>query len=117
MAGCRGTSLKKRLVCAETKTNRIFRYPYGGQQSQAKRYQNHRVGQHLWNGISTVRVNCGTAVVGDPEQVAEELLGYWDLGIDEFILSGYPHIEECDRVSANMLPLLKKKIAERRALL
>ena len=91
--------------------------PMVGQQSQARRYQDHRVGQHLWNGISTVRVNCGTAVVGDPEQVAEELLGYWDLGIDEFILSGYPHIEECVRISASMLPLLKGKIAERRSLL
>src|ERR1051325_6440593 len=46
------------------------------------------MGRHLWNGISTVRVNCGTAIVGDPAQVAEELLGYWRLGVDEFILAG-----------------------------
>ena len=81
-----------------------------GQKSQSKRYEDHRVGDHLWNGISTVRVNCGTAIVGNPEQVADELLGYWKLGIDEFILSGYPHVEECSRVSESVLPILREKI-------
>ncbi|MBI15528.1 MAG: hypothetical protein CL782_04685 [Chloroflexi bacterium] len=84
--------------------------PMVGQKSQSKRYEDHRVGNHLWNGISTVRVNCGTAIVGNPEQVADELLGYWKLGIDEFILSGYPHVEECSRVSDSVLPILREKI-------
>ena len=85
-----------------------------GQRAQARVVPDHRVGAHLWNGISTVRVNCGTAIVGDPEQVSEELLGYWRLGIDEFILSGFPHVEECRRFAAEVLPLLKSKIdAER----
>ena len=81
-----------------------------GQRAQSQAVAQHRVGAHLWNGISTVRVNCGTAIVGDPEQVAEELLGYWRLGIDEFILSGFPHVEECRRVAADVLPLLRAKI-------
>ena len=80
--------------------------PMVGQRAQARAYAEHRVGRHLWNGISTVRVNCGTAIVGDPTQVADELLGYWRLGVDEFILSGYPHVEECRRVAADVLPLL-----------
>jgi alkanesulfonate monooxygenase len=84
--------------------------PMVGQQAQARAYAEHRVGRHLWNGISTVRVNCGTAIVGTPEQVANELLGYWRLGIDEFILSGYPHVEECRRVASDVLPLLREKI-------
>ena len=81
-----------------------------GQRAQARVIADHRVGAHLWNGISTVRVNCGTAIVGDPEQVSEELLGYWRLGIDEFILSGFPHVEECRRVATEVLPLLRAKI-------
>jgi alkanesulfonate monooxygenase len=85
--------------------------PMVGQQAQARAYEQHRVGRHLWNGISTVRVNCGTAIVGDPGQVADELLGYWRLGVDEFILSGYPHVEECRRVARDVIPLLKAKIA------
>ncbi len=89
--------------------------PMVGQQAQARAYEQHRVGRHLWNGISTVRVNCGTAIVGDPGQVADELLGYWRLGVDEFILSGYPHVEECGRVAREVIPLLKANIARAQA--
>ena len=82
-----------------------------GQRAQARVVEDHKLGAHLWNGISTVRVNCGTAIVGTPEQVAGELLGYWKLGIDEFILSGFPHVEECDRVAETLLPIFKDMIA------
>jgi alkanesulfonate monooxygenase len=85
--------------------------PMVGQQAQAMRVAQHRVGPHLWNGLSTVRVNCGTAIVGTPQQVADELLAYWRLGIDEFILSGFPHVEECVRVSQEVLPRLHAGIA------
>ena len=74
----------------------------------------HRVGRHLWNGISTVRVNCGTALVGSPDQIADELLGYWRLGIDEFILSGYPHLEECQRVARDLIPRIETLIEAER---
>ena len=80
--------------------------PMVGQRAQAEATAGHRLGPHLWNGISTVRVNCGTAIVGTPQQVADELLGYWRLGIDEFILSGFPHVEECRRVALDLLPLV-----------
>ena len=77
-----------------------------GQRAQTAGYEEHRMGKRLWNGISTVRVNCGTAIVGTPAQVAEELLAYQALGIDEFILSGYPHVEEARRVADQVLPLV-----------
>jgi alkanesulfonate monooxygenase len=85
-----------------------------GQQAQATRVAQHRLGAHLWNGLSTVRVNCGTAIVGTPQQVTDELLTYWELGVDEFILSGFPHVEECERVSRDVVPLLRAKIAAKR---
>ena len=50
-------------------------------------------------------------LVGTPEQVADQLLSYWKLGIDEFILSGFPHVEECHRTAEQVLPLLKKLIS------
>jgi alkanesulfonate monooxygenase len=56
-------------------------------------------------------VNCGTAIVGTPDEVAGELFTYWQLGIDEFILSGYPHVEECERISQDVIPRLKAKMA------
>ena len=81
-----------------------------GRSTQERNQNMHRATKYLWNGISSVRVNCGTALVGDLEQVSEELLEYWKLGIDEFILSGYPHLEECRRVSRELLPLVQQKI-------
>jgi alkanesulfonate monooxygenase len=44
--------------------------------------------------------------VGDPETVAQRLLEYSDLGIETFILSGYPHLEESYRVAELLFPLL-----------
>jgi alkanesulfonate monooxygenase len=86
--------------------------PMVGPQAQARPVAQHRIGAHLWNGLSTVRVNCGTAIVGTPQQVTDELLAYWRLGIDEFILSGFPHVEECRRVSQAIMPRLRAAIAE-----
>ena len=56
---------------------------------QARRVEDDRLGERLWNGISRVRVNLGTAIVGTPEQVAAELEAYAALGFEEFILSGF----------------------------
>ena len=83
-----------------------------GQRAQARVVEDHKLSPRLWNGISTVRVNCGTAIVGTPEQVAGMLLDYWKLGIDEFILSGFPHVEECDRVAEHLLPVVREMISD-----
>ena len=64
---------------------------------------------NLWNGLSEVRVNCGTAIVGTPQQAADTLYDYARLGFQEFILSGFPHVEECRRVSDEVLPRLREK--------
>ena len=85
-----------------------------GAAAQAKGKPDHMVAPHLWNGLSEVRVNCGTAIVGTPEQVTDVLLAYWKLGVDEFILSGFPHVEECYRVAEDVLPLLKQKMSAAR---
>ena len=82
-----------------------------GARAQAVEAPDHRLGRHLWNGLSEVRVNCGTAIVGTPEQVVDELLPYWKLGMDEFILSSFPHVEECHRVADQVIPLLRERIA------
>jgi alkanesulfonate monooxygenase len=87
--------------------------PMVGQQAQLREQLRERA-PRLWNGIAKVRVNLGTAVVGEPEQVAAELLAYWQLGIDEFILSGFPHEEECRRVASEILPGLRDAIERER---
>jgi len=52
------------------------------------------------------RSGCGSAIVGDPEQVLATLERYMDLGIRAFILSGYPHLDECDLFARHVLPRL-----------
>lgn len=64
------------------------------------------VSPNLWAGVGLVRGGAGTALVGTPRQVADRLLEYRDLGIDSFILSGYPHLEEAHRVADLLFPLL-----------
>ncbi|HEX5614380.1 MAG TPA: LLM class flavin-dependent oxidoreductase [Acidimicrobiia bacterium] len=64
------------------------------------------VEDHLWTGIGRARSGCGAAIVGDPDQVRAKLERYVELGIDAFILSGYPHAEECERFGRLVLPHL-----------
>ena len=64
---------------------------------------------HLWTGIGRARSGCGAAIVGNPEQVAGKIHGYQALGIDTFILSGYPHLAECERFAALVMPLLRDR--------
>lgn len=64
------------------------------------------VEDHLWTGIGRARSGCGAAIVGDPAQVAAKLAQYRALGIDAFILSGYPHLDECERVGRDVLSRL-----------
>ncbi|ASS67951.1 MULTISPECIES: FMNH2-dependent alkanesulfonate monooxygenase [unclassified Paenibacillus] len=64
------------------------------------------ISPNLWTGIGRVRGGVGTALVGDPESVALRLKEYAALGIDRFILSGYPHLEEAYRIAELLFPLL-----------
>jgi len=61
---------------------------------------------HLWTGIGRARSGCGAAIVGDPDQVLAKLEAYRDLGIESFILSGYPHQAEGDLFARHVLPRL-----------
>ncbi len=61
---------------------------------------------HLWSGIGLARSGCGSAIVGDPEQVLAKLNTYIDMGMRAFILSGYPHQDECELFARYVLPRL-----------
>ena len=84
-----------------------------GQQRMAALHKGGRdnlvVSPNLWAGVGLVRGGAGTALVGSPEQVAERMREYMALGIDRFILSGYPHLEECYRFAELVFPLLPLK--------
>lgn len=52
------------------------------------------ISPNLWAGYGLVRGGAGTALVGSHTEVADRISEYHDLGIDHFILSGQPHVEE-----------------------
>ncbi len=60
----------------------------------------------LWTGIGRARSGAGAAIVGDPDQVLAKLLSYAELGMEAFILSGYPHAAEGDLFARHVLPRL-----------
>lgn len=64
------------------------------------------VEDHLWTGIGRARSGAGAALVGDPDQVRSTIERYRAAGIDAFILSGYPHRAEAERVARDLLPVL-----------
>jgi alkanesulfonate monooxygenase len=64
------------------------------------------VAPNLWAGVGLVRGGAGTALVGSHEQVAERIAEYQAVGIEEFILSGYPHLEEAYAFAEGVRPLL-----------
>lgn len=61
---------------------------------------------NLWAGVGLVRGGAGTALVGDHREVAARIVEYHRLGIDEFVLSGHPHLEEAYWFGEGVLPLL-----------
>ncbi|MFS2225925.1 FMNH2-dependent alkanesulfonate monooxygenase [Pantoea sp. B65] len=65
-----------------------------------------RIAPNLWAGVGLVRGGAGTALVGNPQQVAQRIREYQALGIENFIFSGYPHLEEAHRFAELVMPLL-----------
>jgi alkanesulfonate monooxygenase len=73
---------------------------HGGRRDQLE------ISPNLWAGVGLVRGGAGTALVGDPDTVAQRMQEYIDLGIDTFIFSGYPHLEEAYRFAELVFPKL-----------
>jgi alkanesulfonate monooxygenase len=74
----------------------------GGNRDRLEVYPN------LWAGVGLVRGGAGTALVGSHEEVAERIAEYHEHGFDEFIFSGYPHLEEIYNVGEGVMPILRR---------
>lgn len=70
------------------------------------------ISPNLWAGIGLVRGGAGTALVGDAETVAARIREYQEIGIESFIFSGYPHLEESYRFAELVFPLLSFGVGE-----
>jgi len=92
------------------------RYDSVGQRRMAELHGGSRerllVGPNLWAGVGLVRGGAGTALVGNPQEVAARMLEYRELGVETFIFSGYPHLEEAYRVAELLFPLLPLSVRD-----
>jgi len=73
------------------------------------RTDNLEVSPNLWAGVGLVRGGAGTALVGSHEEVADRIGEYHALGLDEFVLSGYPHLEEAFSFGEGVIPILSDR--------
>lgn len=64
---------------------------------------------NLWSGVGLVRGGAGTAIVGSHDEVADRIAEYAALGLDHFILSGYPHLEEAYHFGEGVRPRLVQR--------
>ncbi|WP_248924285.1 LLM class flavin-dependent oxidoreductase [Paenibacillus hamazuiensis] len=72
------------------------------------------IGPNFWAGLSAIRGGGAMAFVGTPDQVADRLIEYIDIGVSSFILSGYPNLEEAT-LSGPLIPAVRRKLRERAA--
>lgn len=68
--------------------------------------QDDYIEERIWSGIGRARSGCASAIVGDPDQVVAKLQRYIAMGMRAFVLSGYPHLDECDLFARYVLPRL-----------
>ena len=91
------------LASSQSEGQKRMRELHGGSTSDLV------VAPNLWAGIGLVRGGAGTALVGSHDEVADRILEYHAAGIDEFILSGYPNLEEAYWFGEGVLPVLSRR--------
>jgi alkanesulfonate monooxygenase len=91
------------LAASESAGQRRMRELHGGSLA------NLEIAPNLWAGVGLVRGGAGTALVGSHEEVADRIAEYHELGIDEFVLSGYPHLEEAWWMGEGVMPILRRR--------
>jgi alkanesulfonate monooxygenase len=95
--------VQARLRESESEGQRRMLDLHGGSRDGLEVYPN------LWAGVGLGRGGAGTALVGSHAEVAERIEEYAEVGIEEFVLSGYPHLEELYWFGEGVLPLLERR--------
>jgi alkanesulfonate monooxygenase len=104
---------QKKFAAMDSEGQRRMAALHGGRFNPADIRQGLEVAPNLWAGVGLVRGGAGTALVGSPQQVADRIQEYAELGLEYFVLSGYPHLEEAYRFAELVFPLLPLATRER----
>ena len=79
--------------------------------------QGERLDKRLWTGVAKVTGAGGntTSLVGTPEQVADALLDYYDLGVTTFLIRGFDPLEDAIQYGRELIPLVRDAVKNRAA--
>jgi alkanesulfonate monooxygenase len=94
---------QRQFARSESEGQRRMAALHGGRTDALEIYPN------LWAGYGLVRGGAGTALVGSHAEVADRIAEYHAVGVDHFILSGHPHLEEAYWFGEGVLPLLRDR--------
>ena len=77
----------------------------------------YRADKRLWTGVAAIAGAQGnsTGLVGTPEQVADAMLDYYDLGIDHFLIRGFEPLKDAIDYGRELLPAVRELVAARDA--
>lgn len=82
---------------------------------ESARNNGYQIGPNLWAGLTRALGGNSIALVGTPNQVADRILEYADLGFEKFLLRGYPFLETVEAIGRDLIPRVQQKLAEREA--
>ncbi|WP_420750225.1 LLM class flavin-dependent oxidoreductase [Rhodococcus sp. O3] len=97
------------LAASESEGQRLMRELHGSATRHDGNARSLEIHPGLWSGVGLVRGGAGTSLVGSHEEVAALIEEYHAAGIDEFVLSGVPHLEEAYWFGEGVLPLLARR--------
>lgn len=71
------------------------------------------IAPNIWAGLTQVLSGNSIALVGTPQQVAERIVEFVDLGFDKVLLRGFPHLEVIEEIGEKVIPLVQEILAKR----
>jgi alkanesulfonate monooxygenase len=118
-AWARAEAIKQRIIELRAKAGLAAKQPAneGSKRLLEAAAQGERLDKRLWTGAALATGARGntTSLVGTPQQVAEALCDYYDMGVEIFLIRGFDPLDDCVEYGRSLLPLTKKLIAERQA--